>query len=237
MENTGYVALSYQVALGRKMDQVANNIANVDTSGYKSSHMLFNEHIVNAPKQKPLSMVMDYGNYRNYQPGPIQQTGNTFDVALQGNGFLVVQTPEGEKYTRNGNMNVNNLGQLVNSSGQLMADTGGKPITIPAGSRDVIIAENGTISTDQGQLGRLKIVRFADPQQLKPIGNSLFEGGSGIPDPTTTVRQGMIEGSNVNAVTEMTDMIEIMRKYQSMARVLQSDHDMQTSMIQRFSRL
>ena len=238
MENTGYVALSYQIALERKMDQVANNIANVDTSGFKSSHMLFNEHLVNAPKQNPLSMVMDYGNYRNYQPGPIQSTGNTYDVALEGNGFMVIQTEDGEKYTRNGNFSTNNQGQLVTSSGELVADTGGKPIIIPAEARDVVISENGTVSTDQGQLGRLKIVRFENPQDLKPVGNSLFETSQGgTPDETTTVRQGMIEGSNVNAVMEMTDMIEVMRKYQSMARLLQTDHDLQTSMIQSLSRI
>lgn len=238
MENTGYVALSYQVALERKMDQVANNIANVDTNGFKSSHMLFNEYVVNATKQKPLSMVLDYGNYRNFEPGAFQQTGNTLDVALEGNGFLAVQTPDGQKYSRNGSMSVNQQGQLVTSGGLIVSDTGGKPIIIPPESRDVIISENGTVSTDQGQIGQLKVVRFDKPQQMKPVGNSLYETDqAAIPDATTRVKQGMIEGSNVNAVLEMTDMIEVQRKYESVARLLQSDHDLQTSMIQSFSRI
>lgn len=238
MENTGYVALSYQVALERKMDQVANNIANADTSGFKSSHMLFNEYVVNTPKQKPLSEVVDYGNYRNFDPGPAQQTGNPYDVALQGNGFLTVQTPDGEKFTRNGNMSVNNQGQLVTSGGLPYSDAGGKPIIVPAEARNIVISENGTISSDSGELGRLKLVRFDNPQEMKPIGNSLFESSSSaIPDDKTTVRQGMIEGSNVNPVMEMTDMIEVQRKYEAVARLLQNDHDLQTSMIQSFSRI
>lgn len=238
MENTGYVALSYQVALERKMDQVANNIANVDTTGFKSSHMLFNEHLVRAPRQNPLSMVLDYGNYRNFEAGPMQQTGNPYDVALEGNGFLAVQGEGGERYTRNGSMHVNQLGQLTSSTGNLYVDNGGQPIIVPPEAREFIVSEDGTVSTEQGVIGQLRVVRFQNPQEIKPVGNSLYEADQAtIPDPTTTVHQGLVEGSNVNAVMEMTSMIEVMRKYQSVARLLQNDHDMHIAMIQKFSRI
>lgn len=238
MENTVYVALSYQVALERKMAIVSNNIANVDTNGYRSSHMMFSEHVIDAPRQKPISMVEDYGNYRDFKPGPLQQTGNPYDVALVGNGFMAVATPNGERFTRNGNMHINATGQLVNSSGDVMADTGGKPITIPPGSSQVTISANGTVSNEDGPLGQLKIVRFENPQGLKPIGDSLFETEQdALPDGETKIQQGMLEGSNVNAVLEMTDMIEVMRKYQSVARILQTEHDTQINMIQKISRI
>src|SRR5690606_11039405 len=239
MENTSYVGLSYQMALQRKMDTIANNVANVDTSGYKSGHVTFLEHISSPNRAEPLSMVMDYGNYRNYESGPIQQTGNPYDVALQGNGFFAVQTAEGgEQYTRNGRFQVNSAGELVNSAGQVVLDAGQKPIIIPNDAREILIDEQGAVSTDQGEIGRLKIVRFDEPQKLRPVGNSLFETEQdAVPDAETKVMQGAVEGSNANAVTEMTDMIEVLRRYQSVARLLQNDHDLQRSMIQQLSRI
>lgn len=238
MENTGYVALSYQVALERKMDIVSNNIANVDTSGYRAGHMMFSEYVSNNPRQKPLSQVEDYGNYRNFEPGPMTQTGNPYDVALNGDGFLAVSTIDGEKYTRNGNLSTNMLGQLITSAGDLVNDTGGKPITIPLGSSNVAISPEGTVSTDQGTIAKLKVVKFDKPQEMEPVGNSLFKTSEApVPDTQTRVSQGMIEGSNVNAVGEMTDMIEIMRKYESVARILQTDHDSEVSMIQKMAKI
>lgn len=238
MENTGYVALSYAVGLERKMDIVANNIANVDTNGYKANHMIFNEYIVNNRNQKPLSMVEDYGNYRNQEPGVVQQTGNPLDVALMGNGFLSVNTAGGEKYTRNGAMHTDAKGQLVTASGDQVNDEGGKPIVIPPEARSITIANDGTISTQDGPIGRLKVVKFEKPRELEPVGNNLYTTKqTGTPDITTKVTQGAVEGSNVNAVVEMTDMIEVMRKYESVARILQNEHDSQTSMIQRLSKI
>jgi flagellar basal-body rod protein FlgF len=238
MENTGYVALSYATGLERKMDIISNNIANIDTNGFKSDHMMFHEYVVNSQKQPPLSMVEDYGNYRNLNPGPIQHTGNPLDVALNGNGFLAVSTPNGEKYTRNGAMSVNSQGQLINSNGDLMADTGGSAITIPQDAGNISISDNGTITTNLGQAGRLKIARFSQPQQMTPIGNNLFETKeSAVEDDTTTVHQGALEGSNVNAVMEMTNMIDVMRKYESVAQILQNEHTSQMSMIDRLAKI
>lgn len=238
MENTGYVALSLAVGLERKMDIVANNIANVDTSGYKAGHMMFKEYVVDAPEQKSLSMVEDYGNYRNFDPGTIQNTGNPLDVALIGGGFLSVNNADGEKFTRNGALHIDPKGQLVTSAGEVVNDTGGKPITIPPGGSDISIIPDGTVSVDNAPIGRLKIVKFDNPQDLSPVGNSLFTTTqTGTPDDSTTVTQGALEGSNVNPVLEMTDMIEVMRKYESVARILQNEHDSQTGMIQRLAKI
>lgn len=238
MENTGYVALSYAIGLERKMDLVANNIANIDTSGYKSSHILFNEYIVRPQRHDPLSMVNDYGNYRNFDAGTIQVTGNPLDVALEGNGFLAVMTDDGEYYTRNGNLRLDQQGQLITSGGDPVLDTGGKPIIIPADSGHLTITPEGTISGEQGDIAVLRLVRFDNPQELLAVGHNLYETAQpAIPDDTTRVHQGAIEGSNVNAVMEMTNMIEVMRKYQSVARLLQNEHDSQINMIQKLGRV
>lgn len=238
MENTGYVALSLATGLQNKMELIANNIANVNTNGFKSSNMKFKEYVFDASNQKSLSMVEDYGNYRNFSPGSIESTGNPLDVALIGNGFMAVMTPTGEKYTRNGAMQLDTKGQLVSSAGDVIADTGGKPITIPAGATDISIIQDGTVSADGQAVGRLKVVKFEDPQQLSPVGNSLFTTTqTGTPDDATSITQGAVEGSNVNSVIEMTNMIEVMRKYESVARILQTEHDSQTSMIQRIAKI
>lgn len=239
MENAIYVGLSSQLALQHKMDMIANNIANVDTTGYKAGHVLFAEELVNRNAEMPLSMVSEKGNYRTFTGGPLTQTGNVLDVALEGNGFLAVQDSTGAtKFTRNGSMQRNNLGQLVTSGGMPYLNAGGQPISIPPDAKEISIAKDGTISTEQGSVGQLQVARFENPLKIMPVGNSLYETDQ---DPIndngkTIVSQGMLEGSNVNAVLEMTDMIEVMRRYESMAQLLQKDSDLQSSMIQRLSR-
>jgi flagellar basal-body rod protein FlgF len=239
MQNTSYVALSYAAGLERKMDMVANNIANVNTTGFKSTHMLFNEYVVNERKQKPVSMVEDVGNYKDFTPGTLQQTGNPLDVALEGHGFLSVTTANGEKYTRAGAMHLDEKGQLLSSGGDAVNDESGKPIVIPPGAGNITITSEGSISTDKaGTIGKLKVVSFANPQKMKPIGNNNYETDeTGTADPKTTVLQGAVEGSNVNSVMEMSDMIEISRRYESVAQILQNQNDSEISMIQRLSKI
>ena len=240
MENTLYVGLSHQMALQRKMDMIANNIANVDTTGFKAGHVLFGEQVVSKNSDKPMSMVLERGNYRDLSTGPLQQTGNPLDIALNGNGFLAVQSEDGSvKFTRNGSMQKNNLGQLVTSSGMPYLTAGGQPLTIPADAHQVIIAKDGTVSTEQGSVGQLQVVRFENPLGVTPVGNSMYETNQDpIPDNTkTVVSQGMLEGSNVNTVMEMTKMIEVMRRYESAANLLKKEADLESSMIQRLSRM
>lgn len=239
MENTGYIALSRQIALERKMDIVSNNIANMSTSGYQSQHMMFSEEISRADRNEPISMVMDYGTYRNLTAGPITTTGNDLDVALNGNGFLVVQGVDGEeKYSRNGSFQLNELRELVNSSGLRIIDEGGKPIEIPEGQTQIKISSSGAVSTEDGEVGQLKLVRFDNPQDMELIGGSLFETTQqALPDETTQVMQGMIEQSNVNPIIEMTNMIEINRSYQTTARLLQNEHDRQRDAIRKLAQV
>ncbi len=240
MENTGYVALSRQIALGRKMDIVSNNIANMSTNGYQSQHMIFSEEISRNDKENgPISMVLDYGTYRNLQAGPITTTGNKLDIALNGNGYLAVQGIDGqEKYTRNGSFQLNDLRELVNSSGLRILDDGGSPIAVPEGENDIRISSAGAVATEAGEIAQLKIVGFANPQDMKLIGGSLFETEQqALPDETTQVMQGMLEQSNVNPIIEMTAMIEINRAYQTTARLLQNEHDRQRDAIRKLSQV
>lgn len=242
MENSLYIGLSRQVALQEQMDIVANNIANLSTPGYRGHNMIFLEYMSkqrNAEKagNDSISMVHDYGQYMNTENGPLRNTGNPLDVALEGPGFFGIQTPNGVQYSRAGNFQINGAGELVTGSGQAVADAGGGTIVIPPEATSVTIARDGTVSTNEGELAQIMVVEFEKPQDLEAQGNGLYKTEDpGTPAENTRVMQGMIEGSNVNAVLEMTRMIDVSRAYQSTQRMLQGEHDRQRGMIQTLTR-
>ena len=245
MENSVYIGLSRQMALQEQMDTISNNIANISTPGYRGNNMIFLEYMSrqrNAEKagNDSISLVHDYGQYMNTENGPLRSTGNPLDVAVQGPGFFGVQTPEGVQFSRAGNFQRYGAGELVTGSGQLVADEGGGTIVIPDDAIDVQIARDGTVSTDQGEIARLMVVEFGDLQKLEAQGNGLYKAtdpaDQGDAAENTQVMQGMLEGSNVNAVLEMTRMIDVSRAYQATQRMLQGEHDRQRGMIQTLTR-
>jgi flagellar basal body rod protein FlgG len=175
--------------------------------------------------------------------GPIERTGNSLDVAVDGNAFLVVQTPRGERYTRNGSMQINPTGQLVTNDGNPVLGDGG-PISLQPTDRQVSISRDGTISVREGNSkvdsarGKLRLVTFANPQQLQKDGSSTFNATAGVqPQPATTagVVQGAVEKSNVRGVVEMSRMIEITRSYTQIATILQQQSDLSQSAIDKLA--
>lgn len=238
MENTLYIGLSKQVTLRENMDIIAQNVANVNTPGYRAQNMVFAEYIVD-PARMPedISMVLDYGQYQMTDPGSIKETGNPFDIALVGNGFLGIETPAGTRYTRAGNLIVDQDGILRNQRGMAVASEGGGEITIPRDAKEVTIDKKGNISTENGIIGQLMIVEFEHYQNVNPEGNGLYKAEEEpIPAEGTTVLQGRIEGSNVEAVVEMTRMIDVLREYQAVQNMMQSEHDRLKSSTQRLAK-
>jgi flagellar basal-body rod protein FlgF len=232
MENTLYIGLSKQVTLRENMDIIAQNVANVNTPGYRAQNMVFAEYIVDPSRMKEdIAMVLDYGQYQVTDPGSIKETGNPFDVALVGNGFLGIETPEGTRYSRAGNLIMDSEGVLRNQLGMAVANEGGGEITIPADAKEVIIDRQGNISTENGVVGKLMIVEFEHYQNVNPEGNGLYKAEEdGFPAENTKVLQGRLEGSNVQAVVEMTRMIDVLRDYQAVQNMMQSEHErMRTS--------
>ena len=241
MENSIYTGLSLQMALQAKMDVVANNIANLNTPGYRGQNMVFTEYLAktdNGDKPKDnLSMVLDYGHYQNMQAGPMQMTGNPLDTALQGPGWFGVQMPQGTMYTRAGNFQINVNGELVTGTGMLVSGEGGGTIVIPPEAKEIKIAKDGTVSTDAGEVGRIGVFEFANDQDLQATGNGLYKTDAAAnPAEKTQVLQGMLEGSNVQPVLEMTRMIDVLRTYQNTQKILQNEHDRERTMIQRMTR-
>lgn len=238
MENSLYVGLSGQVALQEKMAIVANNVANINTPGFRGQNAVFKEFISDQKRMKEdVSLVYDYGQYQVTDPGPIKLTGAPLDVALVGPGFLGVQTPEGVQYTRAGNFSINQLGELVNARGMKVADQGGGSIFIPEDAKSINIDEKGVVSTDKGEVGTLMVAEFKDYQKLEPAGNGLYKTSEQpSPGAETKVKQGAIEGSNVSGILEMTRMIDVLREYQMVQNMMQAEHTRQQTMIQRLGR-
>src|SRR5665647_3491293 len=153
MQNAILVGLSRQVALGRELDVVANNIAHINTTGYKADGSLFEEFLNSAARtgqsQSHVSFVRDRGTWHDLTPGPIEQTGNPLNVAIDGTAFLVVQTARGERYTRNGALQINGTGELVTSDGNAVLGDAG-PIVFQPTDHQVAISHDGTISVKEG---------------------------------------------------------------------------------------
>src|SRR5437660_5194225 len=232
MENASLVGLSRQMALQRELDVVANNIANLNTTGFKADNVVFHEFLMPgahanqfAGSDRRLSFVQDRATWLDLSQGPVEQTGNPLDVAVSGNAFLTVQTPRGERYTRNGALQINSQGQLVTSEGlQVIGQNG--PIVFQPNDREISIGIDGTISVREGQnttdsqRGKLKLATFDQPQLLQKDGASTFTAPNGMtPQVPATVRvsQGVVEKSNVKSVLEMTRMVEVTRAYTQIA--------------------
>jgi flagellar basal-body rod protein FlgF len=249
MENTLLIGLSRQTVLERQLDVVSNNIANVNTSGYKADQSLFEEYLRSGAHEdnfvgldRRVSYVQDRGTYRDYSQGAVQQTSDPLDVAIDGSGFLAVQTAGGERYTRDGNLQINNVGQLVTNDGNPVLGTSG-PIVFQPTDHDISIAADGTVTVQEGAnhtdsvRGKLRVVGFADAQALLKQGFNLYAAGEGAAqaDVKSTVRQGYVEKSNVNSVVEMSRMLEITRSYAQVATMLQNESDLHKTAIEKLA--
>lgn len=242
MENTLLIGLSRQVALARELDVIANNMANVNTNGFKARSSRFEEYLEPQASaetfpwpDRDLSFVIDAGSPIDLSDGAAEPTGNPLDVAVRGEGFLVVETPAGERYTRNGALQVDAQGRLVTSDGFPVMGEGGA-IQMEPGDTGIVIAGDGTISTDAGLRGRLALVAFEAPELLSNVGANLFAAEEPVQQPQaagpgTRLEQGFIERSNVRAVYEMTRLMEVSRAYTRAASTIASLTELQRNAI------
>lgn len=249
MENSLLIGLSRQVSLTRELDAVANNIANLNTSGFKADGTLFEEYLMPLARDNDfnggdsrVSFVRDRATWHNLRPGPVQRTDNPLDVAIDGDAFFVVQTAAGERYTRNGSFQINAGGELVTSEGDRVIGEAG-PIKFQSTDNSISIGSDGTFRVREGSnpnidapRGKLRLVSFEQPRQLQKDGGTRFLAPPDMaPQPATrvAVTQGAVEKSNVNPVLEMTRMIEITRAYSQVALLLQQQSDMRRNVIEK----
>lgn len=223
------------------MDIVANNIANMSTSGFKGERMMFVEHLVKSPGGErilgdKISYVRDIATMRDLSAGPLEHTGNPLDVALEGEGYFVIQTDTGNNYTRNGRFQLDEGGQLVTASGNPVLSDGGAPFFFAPGDTKISIARDGTVSTENGDLGRIGVVNFENEHQLRPGAGGLYNtDAQPTPVERPAMAQGMLEGSNIQPILEMSRMIEVHRAYEAVKGFVEKEDDRMRKMIRDLS--
>lgn len=248
MENSAYISLSLATAMSRTMEVAANNIANANTSGFKSERSVFESYVqqnMGGGDSESVSFVLDRGSYLDDRQGSLSLTENPLDVALQGKGWFSYETTTGQTaFGRDGRLAINAQGNLVTLNGSKILDDRGAPIDIP---EDVVgnitISDDGTISSSSGEaIARLGVFELADIQAYERIGSGLFVVPNGLNAPTlkpsldTTVAQGFIEQSNVQPIVEITRMMDIQKAYERAMTLMEGGNDLLEQTLRRLGR-
>ena len=248
MDNTTYIALSRQTALWNQLEVVANNLANVNTTGFKGTDTLFSQYVFKLPQndrtfQDKVSFTHDFGLVRNLAQGTLNYTSNVYDMAIQGEGYFVTQGAapgQPDRYTRAGNFTIDNQGQLVTQDGRPVLSVNPTPIIIPPTAGEIVLQGDGAILDQAGtQIEQLKVVRFESERDLKQLNGTSFVTGEGqtpIVIQNPKVAQGVLEDSNVNGVTEMTRLIALNRTYADVARVVEAESERKRKAADVFTR-
>ncbi|WP_029623562.1 flagellar hook-basal body complex protein [Sphingomonas sp. PAMC 26617] len=244
MDISSTVLLSHEQALRRQLDVAANNLANVSTAGFKREAPVFREYVEKtADPQAPVqttSFVLDQGATHDTAPGGFQPTGNPIDVMIDGAGYLAVDAPDGTvAYTRAGYLKVGDDGSLVTAGGLPVRGEGGQPIAIPPDQIGKLsIGTDGSVTGPGGVLGRIEVTVFDNEAGVDPRGDGMFSatGGRSLSAAETKVRSGGIEGSNVQPIVETTNMVEILRAYQTSMKMSEAIGDMRKAAIDKLGR-
>jgi flagellar basal-body rod protein FlgF len=237
-----YMAASGALAYEKQLQIISNNLANANTVGYKMDHGLYQSidpadlpasFVSNFPEMttsQAQSFWFQFSSYTDFTAGSLKNTGNDFDLALIGHGFFCVQKPDGVYYTRKGDFTLNEEGVLVTGNGYPVVGDGGE-ITVdgsgnPHQVKKFAVDEEGNVSVDGKQVGNLRIVDFPEPDKLMKMGDTLFKPAENSPPPIEAedfkVSQGFLELSNVDVVKMMTEMIEVLRGYESYQKVIRT---------------
>lgn len=245
MMNAQLVGLSREIALRREMDVIANNLANMNTTGFQAERVAFEDYMMPRAeasafqhRDHDVAFVRDWATYRDMEPGARRVTGNELDIALSQGGYLTVETPQGLRYTRDGSLQINDQGQLVTLGGHPVISLGGTPILFTPADADITITGTGQVSTNAGVRGSLQLVSFANEQELEKLGGNLFAAPEEAdPDPTVRLTQGVLEASNVQPVREMSRMVEVQRAYELQSNMLRQSDSMRQEAIRMLGRL
>ncbi len=244
MDSPGYIILSRMSAQLRTQSLAAQNLANADTPGYRASRPIFAEHpalqrdTARIPGAREVNYPWDRASWRDEKAGPITRTGNPLDVAISGPGYFAVETPRGERFTRAGRFTIGADGRLADQGGNPVLNTAGNPIAISPGDSRIEIRGDGSIHSENGEIGRLRLVRFANDQTLLSEGDRLFNanGQQAEPIERPAVVQGAVEGSNVQSVIELTRMMAELREFQLASQFAEREGERLQSSVERILR-
>lgn len=243
MQNSTSVALSRLIAQQRAMDVTATNLANTNTPGFKTGRTLFADWLDRQSGVDPvrggrtLSFTQDRATYREQSEGALSHTANPLDLAITGEGFFTLQTKAGPMLSRAGRFNLQADGMVADADGNALLDTAGQPIRVSAADTSLSVAGDGTLSSENGRLGKIGIVKPADVNKMQAQGDHLLAANS----PTTPVAQpklvgGALEDSNVQPVAETTRMINELRQFQFVTQFVQGESERQQSAIDKLTR-
>lgn len=237
MDATTYATLGRQSGLMREMQVVANNIANISTTGFRREGVIFAEHIDRLEDAPSLSMARATGRQIDLSQAGLTETGSRWDFAIQGDGFFLVDTPQGQQLTRAGSFTPNAEGELVTMDGHRLLDEAGAPVFVPPDAIDVAVARDGTVSADGVPVARIGLWQPTDPNALQHQAGTRFSAASGVePTEETVLFQGFLEESNVNPVAEIARMIEVQRAYEMGQKLLDREDERVRSVIQTLGR-
>jgi flagellar basal-body rod protein FlgF len=236
MDAAGYATLNRQSGLMREMGVIANNIANASTTGFRREGVVFSEFVAALDEDPSLSMAHASGRHVDLSQAVTSQTGGKFDFAIQGDGFFLIETPEGERLTRAGSFSPSAEGELVTADGFRLLDAGGAPIFIPPDATAVALASDGTISANGDPIAQLGLWLPTDPLALTHQSGTLFAATEVEPVEGSTILQGFLEDSNVEPVSEIARMIEVQRAYELGQKFLDAEDQRVRGVIQTLGR-
>lgn len=244
MDNALYVGLSRQITLRRELDIVANNIANIDTTGFKVENLMVETEpaapaaTFGAPR--PVKFVIDRSVGRDFGQGVLRSTGGVFDLGIQGDGFFRVRTADGEQFTRDGQFHMDADGRLLTADGSAVLDEGGGDIVIDPKLGPVTIAKDGVVSQGRERLAKVGLAEFPELTVLEKAGENRFRNTSNVQPAApvgSVIHQGMLEGSNVKPISEITRMVEITRAYESITKMVEANADLSRRSVERIGKL
>lgn len=228
MDNIGYTSLTRQSGLMREMQSVANNIANASTTGFRREGVVFSEYIhALTPGDPSLSMATANTRALDLQQGALTRTGGTFDFAIEGDGFFLLDGPDGQFLTRAGAFTPSAEGELSTPDGYRLLDGGGAPVFVPPDAQAVSVAADGTLSIDGRAVAQIGLYAPADQNDLLHRDGVRFDAPGGT-EPVlegAAILQGYVEGSNVDPITEVARMIEVQRSYELGQKFLEKEDE------------
>ncbi len=216
-----YVAAAGAVAQSSALDVTANNIANASTTAFHGERVTFHEALARARSADVTLVGNQTATSVVQQAGPMTATGNPLDIALEGDGYFAVDAPQGVRYSRAGALHLGADGRIVNVDNLPVRGVGGAPLIVPAGTSQLLIGADGSVATEAGPIGQLELVRFAEAQLTRDGATLVAARGAPIAGPPPSVLQGTLEGSNVNIVRGVVELVQVSRTYESLLRVIE----------------
>lgn len=242
MDNSLYIGLARQMTLRRELDITANNIANTSTAGFKAEHLLLETDTGSRARHQDgpdrLRFVDDWGLARDFRQGSMTQTGRPLDFAIEGEGFFVLETGAGDRFTRDGRFTLNDTGEIIASDGAKLLDDQGNPITVNPEGEELVMSESGQLYQGEALLGKVGVTSFTDLGLLEKVGDNRFRATQNDQreEADVMMRQGFTEHSNVNPILEMTRMMEVSRTYTSVSKMIQQSEDLSRRALERLGR-